>query len=112
MKLIIFYAALFALAILPLYFVVNAVYKDGIVGRAALLLVSFSASSILLDVFVGADKWKYDPSPPTVMLTGSFAVFLLWHLVRFHYRVLMKMKKDSSTDCPQDRRKQPDRRFA
>lgn len=112
MKLAIFYATLFALALLPLYFVVNSVYKDGIVGRAALLLVSFSSSAILLDVFVGADKWKYDPSPPAVMLTLSFATFLLWHLVRFHYRVLMKTKKNCPADCPQDRRKMPDRRFA
>jgi hypothetical protein len=72
------------LFIVPLYFVVNSVYQDGVFGRGSLLGISFCSASILGDTAIGTGF--YVP-PVIVMLISFFAVFSVWHLVRFHTRV-------------------------
>ena len=108
-KLMLFYGALAVLATVPWYFVFNGVYKDGVFGRCSLGVMSLSAGAILLD----AEDGNYDPSNPVVALSVAWAVFLVWHLARFHYRVERRIKAYCPPDCPQDRRssKVPDRRF-
>ena len=86
----IFLVACAVLFIVPLIFVVNDVYEDGFFGRVALLGISFSSATFLLEMANGQD---YDMLPQTVVLTASFALFILWHLARFHMRVLRKQKQ-------------------
>lgn len=76
--------ACLVLFIVPLYFVVNSVYQDGVFGRGSLLGISFLSAAILGDTAIGSGF--YVP-PPVVLLVCSFAVFLCWHLCRFHTRV-------------------------
>jgi hypothetical protein len=75
------------LFIVPLYFVANSVYKDGIFGRASLLGISFCSAGILGEAAVGTPF--YVPSI-VVLLVTFFAVFSCWHLLRFHARVVKK----------------------
>ena len=89
-KMILFMMSCSVLAVVPLYFVINAIYSDGVIGRAGLLGVSSFASIFLLETYAGI---KYDALPEVVGLVTSFAVFLMWHLFRFHRRVL-SMKPD------------------
>lgn len=109
MSMYVFWFSIAVLASVPLYFVWNEVYKDGVIGRIALLGISFFAWSFVIEaVFVGA---KYTLLNQTVALVFAFAVFLVWHLWRFHRRVLRKTTHVYLPDCPADRRKVPDRRF-
>lgn len=74
-------AVLFAV---PLWFVAHKVYLDGVFGRAGLLGVSFGAATFL---FGFADGIEYDVLPQMLILVTSFAVFLVWHLLRFERRI-------------------------
>jgi hypothetical protein len=80
------------LFIVPLYFVVNSVYQDGVFGRGSLLSISFFSASILGDTAIGSGF--YVP-PPFVLLICAFAVFLSWHLARFELRVIRQRKGES-----------------
>ncbi len=94
------------LAVVPPLFIWNRVYKDGIVGRSALAGISFFSLAFILRAWDGRAP---DIDGLGLCLHASFAAFLVWHLWRFHRRVL---NRDSCpTDCPQDRRKSPERRF-
>lgn len=73
----------------PVLFVWNSVYQDGVVGRLALIGISFSALVFGLKLLTG----RYNQTQPeTEILVVSFAVFLVWHLWRFHRRVLTEKK--------------------
>lgn len=90
MKEILFFACCFVLAVVPFVFVCNKVYKDGVFGRMALLGISFAAACFLVERFwLGV---RYEVLPLNVMLICAFTVFLVWHLVRFHARVLTTKK--------------------
>ena len=80
-----FLAICAVLVVVPLFFVSHRVYKDGIAGRAGLLGIAFAAATFLLESLAGTE---YEMLPQTVLLSGSFAVFLIWHLFRFHRRVI------------------------
>ena len=82
----IFFSACAVLVVVPMTFVCHDVYQDGVFGRAGLLGIAFSAATFLLEAAFGESE--YQIMPQTVMLTSSFAVFLCWHLWRFHRRVL------------------------
>ena len=106
-----FFSSLIVLSVVPLYFVVHHIYKDGLIGRVALLGISFCSLLMTLDaLFSDGDTQKYYPQPLVISLIALFAVFLVWHLVRFHSRVL-KRNQLCPPDCPVDRRKPADRRF-
>lgn len=109
MKMTIFWLSIITMATVPFYFVMHRVYKDGIVGRIALLGISFFSMLYLLDATVG--RRQYDVSWIGVGLACSVAVFLVWHLWRFHSRVLLKGRMQYPPGCPNDRRVVPDRRF-
>lgn len=72
-----------ALFVVPVVFVWNEVYEDGFFGRLGLIGISISALIVGLKIY--ARGWVY---PEVAMLLASFAVFLVWHLCRFHRRVL------------------------
>lgn len=110
MKVAIFYFTLALLANVPLYFVWEKSYHDGIIGRAALLLISFSAWAVVLDIVIGDDGTKYQPPRLGLAMLIGFTVYLIWHLWRFRRRV-GKRESGCPADCPQDRRQIPDRRF-
>ena len=78
------YASLAVLIVVPAWFILHDVYDDGIVGRAALGGVILAAAVLLMQAVDAA------PTPPAaaVLLIASFAAFLVWHLFRFHRRVL------------------------
>lgn len=109
MKMALFWAACAVLGVVPLYFIWNQVYKDGVIGRAALLLISGAALGTTIDALLSDQVNKYDPPPSGVAMTVAFAAFLVWHLWRFHRRV--DRQGQCPPDCPQDRRKLPDRRY-
>lgn len=91
MKEIIFYLACAVIAVVPLIFVVNKVYEDGVLGRAFLLLMSFCAWMYLIErLTVGAQYLQ----PLMVAFFVGAAGFLCWHLVRWHRRVLRRKHED------------------
>lgn len=75
------------LSLVPLYFVLHRVYKDGVFGRGSLLAISFCSIGILGETAFG--NGFYVPSI-IVLLISAFAVFITWHLVRFECRVVKK----------------------
>lgn len=96
----IFLVACLVLLIVPIYFVTHKVYEDGFFGRIGLLGVSFSAATFLLEWIDGEG---FEVLPQTVMMVSCFALFLCWHLFRFHRRVVCKVL----TDDPLSRQRAP-----
>lgn len=90
MKELIFIGACFVLAVVPVLFVCNKVYEDGVFGRVGLLGISFSSTTFLVEWVWGGVQ--YYILPQTVMLVSCFAIFICWHLWRFHRRVLTTRK--------------------
>ena len=88
------------LAVVPPYFVWNKVYNDGVFGRIGLLGISFFA---FLFLFAALDEQDHRLTFITFGFVASVALFLVWHLIRFHRRI------DKSKNP--DRRTNPDRRF-
>jgi hypothetical protein len=85
------------LFVVPLYFVIHSVYKDGVFGRASLLSISFFSAGILGEAAVGTGFY----APPIfVLLISSFAVFLVWHLFRFNARVLNEHRRTQTPARP------------
>lgn len=81
----IFLVACVVLFLVPPWFVVNSVYQDGVIGRAGLLGISFGAAIFLAEAAFGTPIY----APPLfVWLAAFFAIFMVWHLFRFHRRVL------------------------
>ena len=101
MKQVIFLSSCAILAVVPLLFVANKVYQDGVLGRIGLLGISFSAWTYIIEkVLVGT---RYDVLPQTAFFFASVSAFLCWHLFRFHYRVLKiaRAEKRASNDGQQ-----------
>lgn len=88
MKEMIFMACMVALVIVPMIFVWHRIYEDGVFGRIGLSGIAFSASTYLLE-WLWADS-EYEMSWQLVLLVISFTLFLCWHLIRFHLRVVLK----------------------
>lgn len=80
-----FLLACSVLFVVPVVFVTHSVYEDGFFGRIGLLGISFAAATFILEWFGGEE---YEVLPQTVMMATAFALFLVWHLFRFHRRVL------------------------
>jgi hypothetical protein len=104
MKMTVFYVTCVILAIIPLIFVYNKVYKDGVIGRIALTGISGVAILFLLDA-IDTGGGSYELATLTVAGFLMFAVFLCWHLWRFHRRVVI------AKPIEEDRRKCADRRL-
>lgn len=99
MKQIIFMGCCAVLFVVPLVFVSHRVYQDGVFGRIGLCGISFSAATFLLE-WLWNDV-EYELMGQTVALALSFTVFLVWHLFRFHCRVVRsgKMAAANDADC-------------
>lgn len=102
----VFLAACGVLFFVPLYFVINHVYQDGIIGRASLLGISFIAGTFVAEALFG--DTQYDIPLQITLLVLAFTAFLCWHLWRFHRRVLRRKERP----VEDDRRAGVDRRFA
>lgn len=83
-----FILACLTLGTVPGFFIWNRVYKDGVFGRASLGGVMFFSWTFLLEAAFG--EGEYDLSMQTEGMVICFAVFLVWHLGRFHARVLKR----------------------
>lgn len=81
--------ALIVLFVVPILFVWNEVYQDGLVGRFALVTISLSA--IIFGFKIASRDVSY-LWPETQLMIIAFAIFLCWHLWRFHSRVLTSKK--------------------
>ena len=81
----IFLVSVLVLFVVPVVFVWHSVYDDGLLGRVALVGISFSSFIFALKIY---SLGNWNPWPETVLLMASFATFLVWHLWRFHRRVL------------------------
>lgn len=84
-------ASCVALFIVPILFVWNEVYQDGLFGRVGLLGISFSAFMFASRIVIYGYHRLW---PETELLIISFAIFLCWHLFRFHRRVLSNRKAE------------------
>lgn len=80
----VFFVACLVLVAVPPYFVAHRVYKDGLLGRLALLGISFFGLLVVMETIFGKG---YGIDKEVALLVASFALFLIWHLVRFHRRV-------------------------
>lgn len=83
-----FIAAVAVLFVVPPIFVWHRVYDDGVFGRLGLAGISFCSFVILAEATLG--RQVYHTSGEVAGLVAAFAVFLVWHLVRFHMRVVLK----------------------
>ena len=80
----VFLACCLITAVIPVYFVFcNKVYKDGVFGRISLLGISFFATLFL---FSALDDHDYRMTFITAGFVCNTALFLVWHLFRFHRR--------------------------
>lgn len=82
---VIFIVACIVLFVVPVIFVYHRVYDDGFFGRLGLLGLASMAFIVLLETAFGGG---YGIAAEVALLVASFAVFMVWHLVRFHRRVL------------------------
>lgn len=82
----VFLISCLVLFLVPITFVLHDVYEEGVFGRAGLLGIAFAAATFLLEWAFGDNGVAVQPQ--VVLLTASFALFLSWHLFRFHRRVL------------------------
>ena len=73
------------LFVVPVIFVYHRVYDDGLVGRMSLVGLALMAAIVLLETIFGQG---YGIAAEVSLLVASFAVFMVWHLWRFHRRVL------------------------
>lgn len=78
------------LFVVPTTFVWHSVYDDGLVGRLGLVGLASFAFVILGETVTGNG---YGIDAEVALLVASFAIFLCWHLWRFHRRVLRRTKK-------------------
>jgi uncharacterized membrane protein len=78
------------LAVIPWFFIINKVYADGVIGRAFLGSISVFALGLGMQIKQG---WIVGILPETSLLIASLTGFLIWHLWRFHRRVLRRDKK-------------------
>jgi len=103
---ILFYFANLVLLLVPPAFIKNKVYDDGVFGRIALGGIVLCAFAILgqaglsyFDAWWACPDWpRFKPSTykaagyhvvwEEAWLAAAFAAFLVWHLVRFHRRIL------------------------
>lgn len=83
-----FIIAVAVLFVVPPIFVWHRVYDDGVFGRLGLSGISFFAFVILAEAILG--RQVYQTSGEVAGLVAGFAVFLVWHLVRFHMRVVLR----------------------
>lgn len=89
MSLFIALVACAVLFVVPVLFVWNEVYEDGFWGRLGLTGISFSAMVMGVKIYQNGFAWH-----ETTILLVSFAIFLTWHLVRFHTRVLTNKRAE------------------
>lgn len=95
---ILFYLACLVLIVVPIWFIRHKVYDDGVLGRCALALIAICAFAVLGQAGVTYfDAWQagtgyaaagYHVELEEAWLVVGFAVFITWHLVRFHRRVV------------------------
>lgn len=81
----VFALACLVLLVVPVIFIRNRVYKDGVIGRLGLAGISSFASLFLFEILFGKG---YHVELEEVGLVVAFATFLAWHLFRFHRRCL------------------------
>ena len=99
-----FYEWVFILAVLVLFvvppiFVWHKVYDDGTFGRIGLSGVSFFAFIILIETVIG--RQVYQTNGEVAGLVACFAIFIVWHLVRFHRRVVKKRCRPGAGKHPE-----------
>lgn len=98
---ILFYIACLVLFFVPLWFIRHKVYDDGVLGRISLAFIVIGSFVILGDASLSYfDAWwtggdyrlaGYRVEPEQACLVVGFAVFITWHLFRFHRRVVRCM---------------------
>ena len=88
------------LVLVPLYFIGHRVYRDGVFGRIGLAGISASAGLTWNEiVFGGADYMSLLFF--VTMFFVSVAIFIGWHLLRWHRRVVLGRRDDPIT-TPRD----------
>lgn len=77
------------LFVVPVIFVYHRVYDDGLVERLGLVGLATMSAIVLLETVFGQG---YGIAAEVALLVASFAVFMVWHLWRFHRRVLRNQR--------------------
>lgn len=93
-----FYVACLVLIIVPIWFIRHKVYDDGVLGRIALAIIAVCAFAVLgqagstyYDAWLTGESYRnagYHVEWEEAWLCAGFALFITWHLVRFHRRVV------------------------
>lgn len=95
MKQAIFLASCLLIAVLPWCFILNKSYRQRVVGHAALIGMSFAASTYLIEFVIGT---RYIVLPQTVAIFAAFALFLAWHYWLFYWRVVGWQREGKSAN--------------
>ena len=85
----IFITSMAVLFLVPVIFIYHEVYDDGVFGRFALGGISLFSGIILLEEVFDT---HWDVPAELTLLCGSAAIFMIWHLVRFHRRVVVSKR--------------------
>ena len=72
-------------------FISHAVYDDGLVGRIGLAGIGSTSALVVIQAVFGAGLII---QPVVALQAAAFSAFMVWHLFRFHRRVLMQKKID------------------
>ena len=86
----VFVVSCIVLFVVPVIFVYHRVYDDGFWGRLALIGLASMAAIVLLETAFGGG---YGIAAEVALLVASFAMFMVWHLARFHRRVLRNRRQ-------------------
>lgn len=88
-----FVVSCIVLFVVPVIFVYHRVYDDGLVGRFGLVGLASMSGIVLLETLFGQG---YGIAAEVSLLVASFALFMIWHLVRFHRRVLRNRRAEAA----------------
>lgn len=99
------------LVLVPSIFVWHKVYEDGLFGRIALCGIIYFSAVILLELTSNEGRYYIllSETPEVVWVIASFTLFTIWHLCRFHWRVLKEEKK-AKAEAWKERRSNKERR--
>lgn len=93
-----FLVACIPLALVPPIFIYHKIYKDGIIGRLA--LAGMSAMAWITWIFhFYADESDSVPLGLIALLVIFMATFMIWHLFRFHFRVVKEQTANGAKVC-------------
>ena len=88
---ILYYASSLVSLVVAYVFISHSVYDDGLIGRIGLAGIGGTSALVVMQAVFGQGLII---QPVVALQAGAFAGFLVWHLTRFHSRILKQRKAD------------------